>query len=108
MTLCHWVYAENFIEALLDKGHEVTAITNYAFRGKSHQNYTEVLIQVQYNYTSMSKFRHVYYSTISNTLNSTYGLNIFISSECTEFFHTTIHKRNRDDFSFSNIHENVR
>lgn len=49
----HWVYAENFIEALLDRGHEVTAITNYAFRGKSHQNYTEVLIEEPLNITTL-------------------------------------------------------
>lgn len=49
----HWVYAENFVEALLERGHEVTAITNYAFRGKSHSNYTEVIIDPPYDYTTL-------------------------------------------------------
>lgn len=53
----HWVYGQNFVEALLDKGHEVTAITNYAFHNQSHQNYTEVLIKDAFDHASLGIFR---------------------------------------------------
>lgn len=53
----HWVYAENFIEALLNKGHEVTCITNFEYRGKPHQNYTDVMIEDPFNFASMGIYR---------------------------------------------------
>lgn len=49
----HWVFAENFIEALLERGHEVTAITNFK-RSRTHSNYTDVLIDPPYDYTTLS------------------------------------------------------
>lgn len=55
----HWVYAENFVESLLEHGHEVTCITNYEFRGKTKfENYTEIKIEHPFDYTAMGERMH--------------------------------------------------
>lgn len=51
----HWVYGQNFVDALLDRGHEVTCITSNAYAGSKHKNYTEILIDPPFNYTNISK-----------------------------------------------------
>lgn len=40
----HWILLERLIEALLDRDHHVTAITNFKWNGPKPQNYTEILI----------------------------------------------------------------
>lgn len=52
----HWVYGQNFVDALLDRGHEVTCITSNTYIGSKPNNYTEVLVDPPFNYaTSMGK-----------------------------------------------------
>lgn len=40
----HWVYMQVFIEALLDRGHEVTTVTSFSMGDQKIANYTEILI----------------------------------------------------------------
>lgn len=35
----HWLYVEEFIKELLERGHKVEAIVNYSVR-RGHENYT--------------------------------------------------------------------
>lgn len=40
----HWILMETIIEALLDRHHHVTTITNFQWNGPKPENYTEILI----------------------------------------------------------------
>lgn len=51
----HWMYLQTFIEAILDRGHEVTCITSITFNGPKSENYTEVLIDPPLDLNVVSK-----------------------------------------------------
>lgn len=40
----HWLYMSSFVEALIDRGHEVTFLTSNSLKNLNLPNYTEVLI----------------------------------------------------------------
>uniref|UniRef100_A0A182NI27 UDP-glucuronosyltransferase n=1 Tax=Anopheles dirus TaxID=7168 RepID=A0A182NI27_9DIPT len=49
----HWVMISSILEELLDRGHEVTVITNYA-RKEPHPNLTEIVIAPIYDFWAKS------------------------------------------------------
>ncbi|XP_058818746.1 UDP-glycosyltransferase UGT5-like [Topomyia yanbarensis] len=65
----HWLWLEHFVQELLDREHEVTAITNFA-ASEQHPNYTEILIDppfdMPYYFPISDIFEAKYSSDISN------------------------------------------
>lgn len=53
----HWLFLENFVQALLKRQHEVTCITSNTLSGTHPSNYTEILIDPALDFESMSKYR---------------------------------------------------
>uniref|UniRef100_A0A1B0CBS4 Udp-glucoronosyl and udp-glucosyl transferase n=1 Tax=Lutzomyia longipalpis TaxID=7200 RepID=A0A1B0CBS4_LUTLO len=55
----HWFWLNSIVEGLLDKGHEVTAITN--FRAKQpHVNYTEIILDPPFDLLKYSPEHLIY------------------------------------------------
>uniref|UniRef100_A0A6B2EIL5 Putative udp-glucuronosyltransferase n=1 Tax=Phlebotomus kandelakii TaxID=1109342 RepID=A0A6B2EIL5_9DIPT len=55
----HWFWLKSVVNGLLDRGHEVTAITN--FRAKeSHSNYTEIILDPPYDLLKYSPVHLIY------------------------------------------------
>lgn len=52
----HWLFLENFVQALLERQHEVTCITSNTLAGSHPSNYTEILIEPPLDFESMSKY----------------------------------------------------
>lgn len=52
----HWLFAESFVKALLERGHEVTCVTSFGFDGPKPANYTEVFIDERLDMDSFSEF----------------------------------------------------
>jgi hypothetical protein len=44
----HWMWIEHFVKELLNRGHEVMAITNF-YAKEPHKNYTELVINPKFN-----------------------------------------------------------
>ncbi|XP_055588576.1 UDP-glycosyltransferase UGT4-like [Uranotaenia lowii] len=63
----HWLWLEHFVQELLNRGHMVTAITNFASPEK-HENYTEILIDPPYDIP--------YYFPIADIFESKYSSDI--------------------------------
>uniref|UniRef100_A0A182YRJ6 UDP-glycosyltransferases domain-containing protein n=1 Tax=Anopheles stephensi TaxID=30069 RepID=A0A182YRJ6_ANOST len=65
----HWLWIEHFVKELLSRGHEVTAITNFAFK-EPHRNYTEVLIDPPYDIPYYFPVSDIYESKYNSDLNN--------------------------------------
>lgn len=52
----HWILLERIIDALLERHHHVTAITNFKWDGPEPLNYTEILIDPPLDFEKQSKF----------------------------------------------------
>lgn len=52
----HWFLLQNFVKALVDRGHEVTAIVNKKITDFNSPNYTEVLIDPPYDLTKVCMY----------------------------------------------------
>lgn len=50
----HWILLKTIIEALLDRQHHVTAITNFKWNGPRPMNYTEILIDPPLDFEKQS------------------------------------------------------
>ncbi|XP_058448414.1 UDP-glycosyltransferase UGT5-like [Malaya genurostris] len=65
----HWLWLQHFVHELLDREHEVTAITNFAAT-EQHANYTEILIDppydIPYYFPTSDIFDAKYESDLSN------------------------------------------
>ncbi|XP_053692178.1 UDP-glycosyltransferase UGT5-like [Sabethes cyaneus] len=65
----HWLWLEHFVLELLDRGHQVTAVTNFAAT-EPHPNYTEVVIDppfdIPYYFPVSDMFEAKYSSDVSN------------------------------------------
>lgn len=44
----HWMWLENFVDGLLERGHHVTVVTNFK-RKVPHENCTELIIDPPYD-----------------------------------------------------------
>lgn len=44
----HWLWLDHFVREMLNRGHHVTALTNFATKAP-HPNYTELIIDPPYN-----------------------------------------------------------
>lgn len=55
----HWVLMETIIEALLDRHHEVTTITNFKWNGPKPANYTEILIDPPFDMETFSEWKQI-------------------------------------------------
>ena len=44
----HWLWLDHFVREMLDRGHQVTALTNFATK-TPHANYTELIIDPPYD-----------------------------------------------------------
>lgn len=51
----HIIYLQNFVRALIDRGHEVTFVTSIPLTDIKVSNYTEVLIDPPLDLASMSE-----------------------------------------------------
>lgn len=51
----HWFWLNSVVEGLLDRGHEVTAITNFPAK-KPHLNYTEIILDPPYDLLKYCKY----------------------------------------------------
>uniref|UniRef100_A0A182LSR9 UDP-glycosyltransferases domain-containing protein n=1 Tax=Anopheles culicifacies TaxID=139723 RepID=A0A182LSR9_9DIPT len=65
----HWLWIEHFVKELLSRGHEVTAITNFALK-EPHRNYTEVLIDPPYDIPYYFPVSDIYESKYNSDLNN--------------------------------------
>lgn len=67
----HWLWLEHFVQELLERGHQVTAISNFAAKER-HPNYTEILIDppfdIPYYFPVSDIFEAKYTSDLSNLL----------------------------------------
>lgn len=54
----HWFLLQNFVKALVDRGHEVTAIVNKKITDFNSPNYTEVLIDPPYDLTKVCMYMY--------------------------------------------------
>ncbi|XP_059616624.1 UDP-glucosyltransferase 2 [Phlebotomus argentipes] len=55
----HWFWLKSVVDGLLDRGHEVTAITN--FRAKEpHSNYTEIILDPPFDLLKYSPEHYIY------------------------------------------------
>lgn len=52
----HWNYMKVFINELIDRGHELTCITNIPMGKDKPTNYTEILIDPPYEVSSAGEF----------------------------------------------------
>ncbi|XP_055713156.1 UDP-glucosyltransferase 2 [Phlebotomus papatasi] len=55
----HWFWLNSVVEGLLDRGHEVTAITNFPAK-KPHSNYTEIILDPPYDLLKYSPENLIY------------------------------------------------
>lgn len=60
----HWILMESIIEALLDRQHHVTTITNFPWNHPKPANYTEILIDPPLDFESYSKQKTHFYRSI--------------------------------------------
>lgn len=44
----HWLWLDHFVQEMLHRGHQVTALTNFAHKSP-HANYTELIIDPPYD-----------------------------------------------------------
>lgn len=44
----HWMWLEHFVQEMLHRGHQVTALTNFVTKSP-HANYTELIIDPPYD-----------------------------------------------------------
>lgn len=44
----HWMWLDHFVREMLNRGHHVTALTNFQTKAP-HANYTELIIDPEYN-----------------------------------------------------------
>lgn len=51
----HWFLMQNFVKELLNRGHEVTAITNTPISNFQSPNYTEILINPPFDLMTVCK-----------------------------------------------------
>lgn len=51
----HWMWLENFVDGLLERGHHVTVVTNYK-RKIPHENCTELIIDPPYDIPKYCKY----------------------------------------------------
>ncbi|ETN60503.1 UDP-glucuronosyltransferase 2B28 [Anopheles darlingi] len=65
----HWLWIEHFIKELLTRGHEVTAITNFAAK-ELHPNYTEILIDPPYDIPYYFPVSDIYESKYNSDLSN--------------------------------------
>ncbi|XP_049301320.1 uncharacterized protein LOC125774984 [Anopheles funestus] len=65
----HWLWIEHFVKELLSRGHEVTAITNFAMKDP-HRNYTEVLIDPPYDIPYYFPVSDIYESKYNSDLSN--------------------------------------
>uniref|UniRef100_A0A1Y9H2X1 Uncharacterized protein n=1 Tax=Anopheles dirus TaxID=7168 RepID=A0A1Y9H2X1_9DIPT len=65
----HWLWIEHFVKELLSRGHELTAITNFAAK-ESHRNYTEILIDPPYDIPYYFPVSDIYDSKYNSDLNN--------------------------------------
>lgn len=56
----HVLYCELFVKELLNRGHEVTFITNNSLMKFNLKNYTEVLIDPPFDINKMSETIEIY------------------------------------------------
>lgn len=59
----HWVLLERIIDALLERHHHVTTITNFKWNGPKPENYTEILIDPPLDFEKHSKRCHCVHLT---------------------------------------------
>lgn len=52
----HWNYMKVFINELVNRGHEVTCITNISMGKQKPINYTEILIDPPYEIQNLGEF----------------------------------------------------
>lgn len=51
----HWILMQNFVKALVERGHEVTAIVNAPITKFHSPNYTEILIEPPFDVKQICK-----------------------------------------------------
>lgn len=51
----HWILLQNFVKALVNRGHEVTAIVNTSISNFKSPNYTEILINPPFDMSTVCK-----------------------------------------------------
>lgn len=51
----HWIVLQNFIKELVNRGHNVTAISNFPISNFQSSNYTEVLIDPPFDLDKVCK-----------------------------------------------------
>lgn len=49
----HWILLQNFAKELVNRGHEVTAIVNKPITNFQSANYTEILIDKEFNFDAI-------------------------------------------------------
>lgn len=52
----HWNYMKVFIDELINRGHELTCITNISMGKHKPTNYTEILIDPPYEIQNLGEF----------------------------------------------------
>lgn len=56
----HWNYMKVFISELIDRGHELTCITNIPMGKHKPANYTEILINPPYELHNVGELNHMF------------------------------------------------
>lgn len=57
----HWIYLQNFVRALLNRGHEVTFLTSIPLDDIKSSNYTQILIDPPLDLAALSKRNYTFF-----------------------------------------------